>query len=160
MSLSTERSCKSRTKRKTLLSRPGKTLLRGSFRRANGNAASGAARPHQRLDLAEACEFIAPIVTYDTGHQPLLLALDEVGKLHTTRAMASLRNTAAARLLRSASQTRSILPATRRFESSVPAKKEDVTPARPQNAPDYDVHFDKATSYELRQLVGAQLSHC
>ncbi len=74
--------------------------------------------------------------------------------------MSSLRTTAsAARLLRSASHARlaatTIVPATRRFESSqVPAKTEPEkkTAAAPapvaHNAPDYNVSIDLATSYE------------
>ncbi|KAK3324760.1 ETC complex I subunit conserved region-domain-containing protein [Cercophora scortea] len=65
----------------------------------------------------------------------------------------SLRTaSSAARTLRTASLARSIVPATRRFESSsstsVPAKKKEDSPlATPsQNAPDYSVAVDKATS--------------
>lgn len=63
--------------------------------------------------------------------------------------MASLRASSAVRLLRNAQQTRSILPATRRFESSLPVKaKEELPLTTPRhNAPEYDVHTDKATSY-------------
>ncbi|KAH6619131.1 ETC complex I subunit conserved region-domain-containing protein [Chaetomium sp. MPI-SDFR-AT-0129] len=70
--------------------------------------------------------------------------------------MASLRTTAsAARLMRSASHARTtILPATRRYESStaVPAKteqqKKEESPLAtlPRNAPDYNVPIDMATS--------------
>lgn len=72
--------------------------------------------------------------------------------------MSSLRTTAsAARLLRSASQVRAVLPASRRFESStsVPAKKDEEKKERspmatlPRNAPDYNVPIDMATSYDL-----------
>ncbi|KAK4130518.1 hypothetical protein BT67DRAFT_445576 [Trichocladium antarcticum] len=71
--------------------------------------------------------------------------------------MSSLRTTAsAARLLRSASQVRTVLPASRRFESStgVPAKKEEDKDKKERsplatlasNAPDYNVPIDMATS--------------
>ncbi|KAK4218659.1 ETC complex I subunit conserved region-domain-containing protein [Rhypophila decipiens] len=67
--------------------------------------------------------------------------------------MSSLRATAsAARLLRGASQVRSMVPATRRFESTiadvpVTAKKEDSPLATPsRDSPDYKVPTDKATS--------------
>ncbi|KAM7190738.1 ETC complex I subunit conserved region domain containing protein [Rhypophila sp. PSN 637] len=67
--------------------------------------------------------------------------------------MSSLRATAsAARLLRGASQVRSMVPATRRFESNiadvpVTAKKEDSPlSALSRDSPDYRVPTDKATS--------------
>lgn len=70
--------------------------------------------------------------------------------------MSSLRTTSSAvRLLRSASQARAALPASRRFESSVPAKteeeKKELSPMAtlPRNSPDYNVPIDMATSYEL-----------
>jgi NADH dehydrogenase (ubiquinone) Fe-S protein 4 len=69
--------------------------------------------------------------------------------------MASLRTSAAARLLRGVSHSRAILPASRRFESSVPStQKEEASVTTPRhNAPDYGVHIDKATSYDLSWIV-------
>ena len=70
--------------------------------------------------------------------------------------MASLRASSAVRLLRGASHTRSILPAARRFESSIPLiQKEELPLTTPRhNVPEYDVHTDKATScvYTLAEL--------
>lgn len=65
--------------------------------------------------------------------------------------MASLRASSAARLLRSASQTRTILPAARRFESNVPIVSREEAPATSVKRidPNYEAQFDKATSYVL-----------
>ncbi|KAK4108443.1 hypothetical protein N656DRAFT_739875 [Canariomyces notabilis] len=72
--------------------------------------------------------------------------------------MSSLRtSSAAARLLRSASQARAVLPASRRFQSAVhvPAKSEEEDKEKkehspmatlPRNSPDYSVPIDIATS--------------
>lgn len=69
--------------------------------------------------------------------------------------MASLRTASAAKLLRTARPAFTAAPQ-RRFKSSdsqsqsltMPASATGVTPAvRPANAPDYDAHIDKATSY-------------
>jgi NADH dehydrogenase (ubiquinone) Fe-S protein 4 len=70
----------------------------------------------------------------------------------------SLRTTAsAARLLRSSSLPRAVVPAARRFDSTkVPVKaaaesKENSPLATlPRNAPDYNVPIDTATSYAIR----------
>ncbi|KAJ0385562.1 hypothetical protein COL922a_006140 [Colletotrichum nupharicola] len=64
--------------------------------------------------------------------------------------MASLRFQGAARLLRSAAPMRAALPLTaRRFESSVAtttAAPPAVAPSTQENAPDYTIQADKATS--------------
>ena len=68
--------------------------------------------------------------------------------------MASLRTASAAKLLRTARPAFTAAPQ-RRFKSdsqsqslTMPASATGVTPAvRPANAPDYDAHIDKATSY-------------
>ncbi|TPX15034.1 uncharacterized protein E0L32_004864 [Thyridium curvatum] len=64
--------------------------------------------------------------------------------------MASLRSASAARMLRgSVATSRTILPAARRFESTL-TPQEKPTPSTPavreENQPDYGAHFDKATS--------------
>lgn len=65
--------------------------------------------------------------------------------------MASLRSASAARMLRgSVATSRTILPAARRFESTLTTQEKPTpsTPAvREENQPDYGAHFDKATSY-------------
>ncbi|RKU46843.1 NADH:ubiquinone oxidoreductase 21kD subunit [Coniochaeta pulveracea] len=62
--------------------------------------------------------------------------------------MASLRTSSAARLLRNASQTRSVLPAARRFESNVPIlnKEQDLNTSVKRTDPNYEAQFDRATS--------------
>lgn len=63
--------------------------------------------------------------------------------------MASLRASSAARLLRSAPRTPSLLPASRRFVSSVPTTSREEAPLDipHHNDPNYEAQFDKATSY-------------
>ncbi|CAM1511055.1 Fc.00g085680.m01.CDS01 [Cosmosporella sp. VM-42] len=63
--------------------------------------------------------------------------------------MASLRTQSASRMLRSAASPRVALAAApRRFQSSVATSASGTVPAAPstQNAPDYDIQADKATS--------------
>lgn len=61
-------------------------------------------------------------------------------------------------MLRSASQARAVVLASRRYESSVRPKKDEELEKKkelspmatlPRNAPDYNVPIDIATSYEL-----------
>lgn len=60
--------------------------------------------------------------------------------------MASLRTQQAARLLRSATATRTAMPlAARRFQSSVTTAPAAV-PSTDPNQPDYEINHDKATS--------------
>ena len=75
--------------------------------------------------------------------------------------MASLRTASAAKLLRTARPVFTAAPQ-RRFKTSdsqsqsltMPASATGVTPAvRPANAPDYEAHIDKATSYVERARV-------
>ena len=63
--------------------------------------------------------------------------------------MASLRTSSAVRLLRGASHNQSILPALRRYESSIPMKQKEETPYTTphRKTEEYDVQADKATSY-------------
>jgi NADH dehydrogenase (ubiquinone) Fe-S protein 4 len=72
--------------------------------------------------------------------------------------MASLRTSSAARLLRSVNQTRSVLPAARRYESNVPVlnKEQDLDTSVKRTDPNYEAQFDRATSYVyLKWLVYA-----